>query len=205
MSCRGLRKNPRHVIPLPTLMDRQEFLITRLSDGHFHSGESLAKELKISRAAICKRIKSLARLGLDIYSVRGKGYRLSRPLELLDAEEIRTYLPGDSRNKLSELLVLSVVDSTNRFLFRSLENESIHARAILAEYQESGKGRRGNDWVSPYAAGICLSVGWQFDSPPASLNALSLATGVIVCRCLRQMGAKDTSLKWPNDIVSDGR
>ena len=75
-------------------MDRQAFLLNRLSDGQFHSGQSLAHELNISRTAICKRVRALEALGLDIYSVRGKGYRLSQPIELLDEAIIRQHMSG---------------------------------------------------------------------------------------------------------------
>ena len=186
-------------------MDRQAFLLTRLSDGHFHSGQSLADELGISRAAVCKRIRALEKLGLDIYSVRGKGYRLSQPLELLNPENIRQFLSEEANQRLAGIEVFPILDSTNMHLARELEKGGIHGRAILAEFQESGRGRRGKSWTSSFASGVCLSLGWQFDSTPASLNALSLATGVIVCRCLRQMGAESAELKWPNDIVCNGK
>ena len=186
-------------------MDRQAFLLNRLSDGQFHSGQSLAHELNISRTAICKRVRALEALGLDIYSVRGKGYRLSQPIELLDEAIIRQHMSGPGNQRLRDIEVFTEIDSTNMYMVRELETGVIHGRAVLAEFQQSGRGRRGKNWVSSFAGGVCLSIGWQFDPTPASLASLSLATGVVVCRCLRQLGVESAQLKWPNDIVSGGR
>lgn len=194
------------VDPLSGLdVDRRDLLVSWLADGRFHSGEAMAQELGISRAAISKRIHALADLGLDIYAVRGRGYCLSQPLELLDPVQILSSVSPQSREVLTRLRVFPVVDSTNRFLLRELETGPVHASAVLAEYQASGKGRRGNRWVSPFGSGICLSIGWQFDAGPASINALSLAAGVVICRCLRRFGADTAALKWPNDIISEGK
>jgi BirA family transcriptional regulator, biotin operon repressor / biotin---[acetyl-CoA-carboxylase] ligase len=186
-------------------MDKQQYLIARLADGHFHSGESLAEEMGISRAAVWKRIKTLADYGLDIYSVPGKGHRLPRPIEVLDSETISANMSAEVAVMINELKVMPVLDSTNQYLQQQLNERSIHALAVLTEFQLNGKGRRGNDWLSPYASGICLSLGWHFESTPASYTALSLATGVAVCRSLQALGISQAGLKWPNDIVIDGK
>lgn len=186
-------------------MDKQQYLISRLADGHFHSGETLAEEMGISRAAVWKRIKTLAAYGLDVYSVNGKGHRLSRSIELLDAGVIKASMSADIGPRINDLKVLPVVDSTNLYLYQLLNDRKIHAVVVLAEFQQSGKGRRGNEWLSPYASGICLSLGWHFHSTPASYTALSLATGVAVCRSLQRIGINQVGLKWPNDIISDGK
>ncbi|MFT5131982.1 MAG: BirA family biotin operon repressor/biotin-[acetyl-CoA-carboxylase] ligase [Gammaproteobacteria bacterium] len=186
-------------------MDKQQYLISRLADGCFHSGESLAEEMGISRAAVWKRIKSLADLELDIYSVNGKGHRLSQPIELLDANTIKANMTAIGLSRIEELKVIPVLNSTNQHLYDLLQEGSIHGLVVMAEYQKQGKGRRGNDWLSPYASGLCLSLGWHFHSTPASYTALSLATGVAVCRSLLRMGVSEAGLKWPNDIMSKGK
>ena len=190
-----------------TLMsiDKQQYLISRLADGKFHSGESLAQEMGISRAAVWKRIQTLADMQLDIYSVNGKGHRLSQPLEVLNTNTIEENLSIVAQATLADLTVLQVVSSTSEYLHTLLNNQSIHASVVLAEYQNKGKGRRGKEWVSPYASGLCISLGWHFDSTPASYTALSLATGVAVCKSLQGLGIQNVGLKWPNDIVCDGK
>jgi len=156
-------------------MDKLQDLISRLADGNFHSGETLAAQLGISRTAVWKRIKKLSEVDLDVYAIRGRGYRLPGRLEPLDSHCIRSHMERRASSNLAELTVVPMVDSTNRALFQQLDTRSVHAVALLAEYQRAGRGRRGNEWLSPYGSGLCLSIGWHFDSTPASITALSLA------------------------------
>lgn len=65
-------------------------LLSKLSDGSFHSGESLGEELGMSRAAISKHIKGIQEWGVDIFRVQGKGYQLSQPLIMLDQTLIQS-------------------------------------------------------------------------------------------------------------------
>ena len=63
-------------------------ILERLNQGRFLSGQVLGDELGISRAAVAKHIHSLQEMGIDIYKVNGKGYRISRPLSLLSQPAI---------------------------------------------------------------------------------------------------------------------
>lgn len=182
-------------------MDKQKCIIQCLADGDFHSGEAIASTLGISRAAVSKRVKQLSSLGLDVFSVSGKGHRLARPLELLESDKITAGLDRHIEALIKPLRIFDRLDSTNNYLSTMLLSESIHAVVILAEFQDKGKGRRGNEWLSPYASGICLSMGWHFESTPASYTALSLATGVAICRALEKSGISGVGLKWSNDLV----
>src|SRR5579859_7729769 len=88
-------------------------IIRALADGRFHSGERLASGLGVSRSAVWKHVRQLRALGMDIFRVPGRGYRLAAPLELLDAERLRAYLSPACRARLQDLTVLDVVTSTN--------------------------------------------------------------------------------------------
>ncbi|MBI3772004.1 MAG: bifunctional biotin--[acetyl-CoA-carboxylase] ligase/biotin operon repressor BirA [Gammaproteobacteria bacterium] len=178
-------------------------LLGILADGRFHSGAQLGQRLGVSRAAVWKHIKALAELGIDCHSVPGKGYRLTAPLELLQHESILTAMSDAQRSLLSALEIHSEITSTNRYLMeRAAMLRSGHA--CFAERQSAGRGRRGREWVSPFARNIYLSVYWQFALSPADLSALGLAMGVAVMRVLRQLGVKDVGLKWPNDVLCRG-
>jgi BirA family biotin operon repressor/biotin-[acetyl-CoA-carboxylase] ligase len=182
---------------------KQSELLGILADGRFHSGAQLGQRLGVSRAAVWKHIKALADLGVDCHSVPGKGYRLAAPLELLQQEAIIAEMPEGQRPLLSTLEIHSEITSTNRYLMErtaTLRN----GRACFAERQSAGRGRRGREWVSPFARNIYLSVYWQFALSPADLSALGLAMGVAVMRALRQLGVADAGLKWPNDVLCHG-
>lgn len=180
-------------------------LLERLADGGFRSGEVLAAELGISRAAVWKLVRSWQARGLDIQAVRGRGYRLARPLELLDAGLIQARLDETVAARLGPFEVLAETDSTNTRLAQ-LARSGLPAGAVcLAESQRAGRGRLGRQWISPYAANLYLSVLWRFALAPAALAGLSLAIGVALARSLERFGVGGHGLKWPNDLLWDAR
>lgn len=178
-----------------------EELIKILSDGKYHSGTDLGDQFGVSRAAIGKSIKKIEQsFGLSIFGVKGKGYRLSNALTLLDENVIRSSLNKQTLKQLSQLEVYFDIDSTNHYLnTKSLEG-SLSGHVVLAEQQSSGQGRRGKSWVSPFGCNLYLSVLWRFQFGPAQLGCLSLFIAVAVVRVLQQLGIKDAGVKWPNDI-----
>jgi len=176
-----------------------------LADGRFHSGTELGAQLGISRSGIWKQLRVLEDLGLELFAVPGRGYRLARPLDLLDVSEVRAALEPGSRELLSGLELLSQVDSTNRYLRQRVLDGVPAGYAVLAERQTAGRGRRGRSWISPFAAHVYLSVAWRFSVSPAVLGGLPLAIGVASIQALKQVGADGAALKWPNDLWHDGR
>jgi BirA family biotin operon repressor/biotin-[acetyl-CoA-carboxylase] ligase len=185
--------------------ERATSLISLLSDGHFHSGEELGKSLGISRAAVWKLVKGIEPMGLEVHAVSGKGYRLAKPLELLDAGTICGQLDEESRALLQRLDLLPVVDSTNAFLVQNALNGSPGGVACFAEYQQRGRGRRGRQWTSPYGSNIYLSLLWRFQDGTGRLGGLSLAVAVAVMRALVECGLRYAGVKWPNDILVNNR
>lgn len=183
-------------------MDLNSAILKSLADGRFHSGQTLAAALGLSRTAVWKRVAALQRMGLRVHAVRGRGYRLAAPADPLDPAAIRAALPDDTRKIIAAIEVLFETESTNQFL---LDAAPAHGRVVLAEYQRSGRGRRGNRWLSPLAGGICLSIGWHFSAAPDSLVLLSLLTGAAVARALAVRGCGPIGLKWPNDLLYSGR
>lgn len=176
-------------------------LLSIISDGQFHSGQDIATQLDISRAAIWKSIKHLESLGLRIEAVRGRGYRLENQIELLSEKNIKKELSPIARQCCNGLAVLFKTKSTSSYLLNRLSTENSHGNAVFAEYQSNGRGRRGNQWISPLASGVCVSVAWHFDIAPNALGLLSLYMGVATARTLSALGIDNIGLKWPNDIV----
>lgn len=176
-------------------------LLSILADNQFHSGEALGLKLGTTRATISNHIKMLTGLGLDIYSVTGKGYRLAQPLNLLNLTEIEQAL---TPSHVGEVEVLNVIGSTNQYIKDKLSViKSGHC--CLAEAQTAGRGRHGRKWVSPYAASLYLSMHWSFAGGYAVLGGLSLAVGVAIVNALGSCGVQDVRLKWPNDIYAQGK
>ncbi|KUJ78775.1 bifunctional biotin operon transcriptional regulator/biotin--[acetyl-CoA-carboxylase] ligase [Microbulbifer flavimaris] len=180
-------------------------LLELLADGELHSGESLGAALGVSRAAVWKQLQKLEQLGLPVESEKGRGYRLVGGLDLLSVDAIQSQLSVGGQSLLGELQVLDQVDSTNARVLDRMEAGAGHGLVVLAEQQTAGRGRRGRQWVSPFAAGISLSIGWQFQGGVQILEGLSLAVGVALARALERFDVPDVRLKWPNDVWCQGR
>jgi len=181
-----------------------ERLLRALADGQTHSGEALAREFGITRAAIWKQVAKLADWGLTVDAVPGEGYRLAQPIDLLDAAALEALLERKTVARLGRLEVFTELPSTNRHLLAAAPVAG-WLDVCVAEYQTAGRGRRGRRWSAPLGSGICLSVGWQFAEMPSELAALTLAVGVVVRRALKRIAGLDIALKWPNDLVFDER
>lgn len=180
-------------------------LIQALSDGAFHSGEALGRELGVSRAAIWKQIRRLQQDGLSIDCVPGQGYRCRQWPDCLDAEQIRVALPVDARPLLAGIQVLSEVDSTNSELLRQAAAGLPAGTVCVAERQTAGRGRRGRAWVSPQGGNIYVSLLWRYAGGATVLEGLSLVVGLILLETLADMGVPDLALKWPNDVLAQQR
>jgi BirA family transcriptional regulator, biotin operon repressor / biotin---[acetyl-CoA-carboxylase] ligase len=174
-----------------------------LADGQFHSGEELAKSLKVSRSAIWKAARSLAELGATLHAVRNRGYRLPAASEPLDAAKIRAQLAREVRERVASVEVAWSIPSTNAALLSRPNPLPGVSEVRLAEHQSAGRGRRGRTWLAPPGGAICLSLSWTFAAVPADLGALSLVIGVCALRALAGLGV-DASLKWPNDLLVAG-
>lgn len=173
-------------------------LVSILADGEFHSGEHLGERLGMSRAAINKHIQTLKEWNIDVFTVTGKGYSLSSPMQLLNEEAINAHLDS------GRLSVIPVIDSTNQYLLDRMDTlES--GDACVAEYQQAGRGRRGRQWVSPFGSNLYLSMYWRLEQGPAAAMGLSLVIGIVLAEALKELGAADIRVKWPNDIYLDDR
>ena len=134
----------------------------RLADGRPHSGGSLARELGVSRDAVCNGIERLRAQGVDIQTLAQRGYGLAAPVELLDARRIRDALRDDRGAALRGLEVMFEVDSTNTRLLALPPPPPGRADVCMSELQHAGRGRRGRRWIAPFGAGIAMSLGWSF-------------------------------------------
>lgn len=175
-------------------------ILSILADGHFHSGEALATRLGVSRTAVWKQIRRLTQhYNIPVQAVQGRGYRLTAALELLDAAQIIPDLLPETRRLLGDLQVHWSLASTNQWLMSAAESPC--GSVVVAEHQQQGRGRRGREWVSPFAANLYFSLLWCYQGTPANLSGLSLALAVSVVRALAALGFEGLQLKWPNDIL----
>lgn len=184
-------------------MSGERGILQRLIAGPV-SGDALAQEAGLTRAAMWKRIEALREAGVEIDAQAGRGYTLRHPLELLQADDIVDALPAFARAGIASLEIAWSLDSTNSELLRR-ETPAHGVAALIAERQTGGRGRRGRTWASPLAAHLYLSLSRQFSGGLARLGGLSLVAGVAAAEALHESGCADVRLKWPNDLVVEGR
>ncbi|MDN7141442.1 bifunctional biotin--[acetyl-CoA-carboxylase] ligase/biotin operon repressor BirA [Pseudomonas sp. JQ170] len=173
-------------------------LLKLLKDGRFHSGQDLGVALGVSRSAVWKQLQHLeAELNLPIHKVRGRGYQLAAPLSLLEAPAIAEYAQGEKW----PALIFDSIDSTNAQALRAISEGRAAPFLVLAERQTAGRGRRGRQWVSPFAENLYYSLVLRIEGGMRQLEGLSLVVGLAVMRTLQTFGVVDAGLKWPNDVL----
>ena len=123
--------------------------------------------------------------------------------EALDAGGVAEAL-GELAGVFS-LEILPECDSTNSRLLDNPPSGDGRVHVLAAERQTAGRGRRGRAWQSWPGAGLTFSLLWRF-APAAHVPAgLSLVVGLAVARTLEELGVEGVALKWPNDVLIQGK
>ena len=181
-------------------MTELSFRVLRLiADGDFHSGAALARSLGVTRGTIWNAVHALDAAGVEIFRVRGRGYRLAQRVSLLDAAAISRH--AEDAGSRFTVDVLDIADSTNSVLMQRAAAGAASAAVVVAECQSSGRGRMGRAWHADIGGALTFSVLWRFAQGASALAGLSLAAGVALVRALAKIGAADVQLKWPNDVL----
>ncbi len=190
-------------VSLPSGIEARS-LLALLADGAPHTGAALARELETNRAVLGEGIEQLRARGIEITTL-ARGYRLPKPVELLDARRIRAELRHTREIKLRRLEVLFEVESTNTRMLGLPSPPAGQADVCMSELQHTGRGRRGRRWIAPFGDSLALSLGWTWRDARRVEPALSLAVGVAIIRAAGRTGARGICLKWPNDVWFNDR
>jgi BirA family biotin operon repressor/biotin-[acetyl-CoA-carboxylase] ligase len=180
-------------------------LIQLLSSGRQFDAAGLGAELQISPDQVLDELALLQGAGLQVMCGADQSYRLSGPVELLDASRISADLAPHVAERVGVVEVLGQVDSSNSWLLKQPRCEIGKGRACLAEIQTAGRGRRGRQWMAPPTGSLCLSLAWHFPGVLPGMSCLSLACGIAVVRALEELGVQGVSIKWPNDLMWQDR
>ena len=138
-----------------------------------------------------------------IQEINGK--LVAKYTDFLRVAEIEARLSSNSRAWIEELVVYSCISSTNTILLDWAKTQPINGHVLTAEVQLAGRGRRGRQWVSPFASNLMFSVGATINRPATELGSFSLAIGVAVAKAFESFEVPDVALKWPNDVLVNGK
>ncbi|MGN0204081.1 MAG: biotin--[acetyl-CoA-carboxylase] ligase [Coprococcus sp.] len=166
------------------------------------SGQQLCQELNVSRTAVWKVMNQLKEEGYMIEAVKNRGYRLMRTPDLVTADELNSILKTSWAGKT--VVYEEELVSTNQTAKVIAEQGAGHGTLVVAERQTAGKGRRGREWHSPKGSGIWMSILLRPDIRPDKASMLTIVAAMAVYDAISSR-IKGCSIKWPNDIVIDGR
>ena len=176
-------------------------LATLLSSGPV-SGEDMAAELRLSRAAIWKHVESLRQIGYVITSRPGEGYEVTQSPDLPLQEEVHRYITPQTLGQ--RILFMRRCDSSNLQLKLMAEQGEKEGTVVVTDEQTAGRGRRGRTWLANPGDGLLFSVLLRPPLAPRELFGLTLVTGVAVAEGLLELGLRP-GIKWPNDILIEGK
>jgi len=171
--------------------------------GGFVSGETISRELQVSRTAIWKQINGLRKLGYVIKAVPSRGYYLVSSPDVLTVEEISAHLNASLIGR--HAVCLNETVSTNSHAFRLAEQGADEGTVVLAETQSCGKGRMGRVWTSPAGVNLYSSIILRPGGMPYEAPQLTFLSAVAVARTIEQVSDLKPEIKWPNDVLIGGK
>lgn len=182
---------------------KEEILrLLRSTDGYI-SGQELCNRFGVSRTAVWKAINQLKEAGYEIEAQQNKGYRLMAAPDLMTEAEIKSLMHTDWVAK--EVLYFDTIDSTNTKAQELAEKGYPSGTLVVADKQESGKGRRGRSWVSPSGTGIFMTLMIKPDINPNNASMLTLVAALAVAKAITSVTGEEALIKWPNDIVVNSK
>ena len=174
------------------------------ADDHI-SGQQLCEQFQVSRTAVWKVINQLKEEGYQVEAVRNKGYRIIESPDVLTREELAVQIGDATRWAGQEIVCFTETDSTNVRARKLGENGAAHGTLVVAEQQTAGRGRRGRGWESPAGSSIYMSLLLRPEFLPNKAPMLTIVMAYSVATALREQTGLDFRIKWPNDIVLNGK
>jgi BirA family biotin operon repressor/biotin-[acetyl-CoA-carboxylase] ligase len=186
-----------------SIADTTILRLFRAAGNGFVSGELISRELKLSRTAVWKHISGLRGAGYVIDAVPSQGYRLLSTPDILSVEEVQDKL---SSARIGRWLVcLPETKSTNADAFRLAEGGAEEGTTVIADAQSDGKGRRGRAWSSPSGVNLYCSIVLRPCIMPHEAPQLTFLSSIAVARAIELTTALKPEIKWPNDVLINGR
>ena len=182
---------------------KSEILRLLKENDAYISGQQLCEHFHVSRTAVWKVIEQLKKEGYQIEAVRNKGYRLIDSPDVMSRAEIESLMNTTWAGK--KVVYYDETDSTNNQAKAYGEKGEAHGTLFVADMQVAGKGRRGRVWVSPAGSSIYMTILLHPDVLPTKAPQLTLVMAMAVAEGIRKVTGLETKIKWPNDIIVNGR
>ena len=182
---------------------RTELLTMLRETKDYVSGQKICETFGVSRTAVWKAVNQLRNSGYEIEAVSNKGFRLLSVPDVLNQNELL------SRRKTKwigkDTLCYETIDSTNAQAKRLAEAGYGDGTLIVADHQEAGRGRRGRSWETPAGTNIAMSLLLKPEINPNNASMITLVAALAVSKAITQITGEPAPIKWPNDIVMNGK
>jgi len=185
------------------MVDEEILRLLKDHSSEFLSGEEISRRLKVTRAAIWKRVRHLRGLGYKIEASTRTGYRLIRSPDLLTPSEVRPLLRTKWMGR--SIHHFHSTDSTNSIAYQLALQGAEEGEVVVAETQKKGRGRLGRKWYSPPLTNLYLSVILRPEIPPQQASLMTLMAAVATAGALHKFSGLQPMIKWPNDILLRNR
>ena len=174
----------------------------RETDGYV-SGQELCNKFGVSRTAVWKAINQLKENGYEIEAVQNKGYHLLSAPDIMNKTELESIHATEWAG--CEIYYFDSIDSTNTKAKELAEEGHPSGTLVVADRQTAGKGRRGRSWESPTGIGIFMTLMLKPEINPNNASMLTLVAAMATTRAIRRVTGVPALIKWPNDIVMNGK
>ncbi len=180
-------------------------LLKRLfeANGQPVSGQEIADAFGLSRTAIWKYVKELEKEGYEIGTIRKKGYYLVTVPDRVNEANVKKYLQTNLYG--STIHYFDTCESTQFIAHKEAQSGAPDGTVIISEEQTSGKGRMSRPWASAAQKGIWMSIILRPKLTPQQAPQMTLVAAVAVTRAIQEVTGIEPSIKWPNDILVDGK
>lgn len=182
---------------------KTEILSELRATGQYVSGQHLCERFGVSRTAVWKAINQLKKEGYEIEAVQNKGYRLISVPEILSQKELESIRKTEWLGQ--KIFYYEELDSTNAAAKKLAEDGAPHGSVVVAETQSAGRGRRGRSWSSPPGTSIFMTYILKPEIEPGNASMLTLVMAMAVAKGICDMTGIHATIKWPNDIVANGK
>lgn len=182
---------------------RTELLTALREADDYISGQELCNRFSVSRTAVWKAVNQLKEAGYEIEAVQNRGYKLIGIPDRLSKRELESIRKTQWAG--CEIFYFPSIDSTNTKANQLAEEGYPTGTLVVAERQESGKGRRGRNWASPEGNGIFMTLILKPEINPNNASMLTLVAALAVSKAITKCTGRPAGIKWPNDIVMNGK
>ena len=159
------------------------------------SGQSIAKNINVSRTAIWKAISTLQKEGFLIEQVPNRGYVFHNTSTKISKSGIVQHLTNNVPVHIYDSL-----PSTNSFVLSKIDKFRENGTTIIALEQTGGRGRFNRPFLSPANSGVYMSVVLENSLPAGSVTLITAATAVAVSKAIYDVLGIQCDIKWVNDL-----